>query len=324
MPCYSPIVAWRSRDRGASGKALLTFKKEQGVGFKLNLPCGQCIGCRLEKSRQWAMRCVHEASLYEANSFITLTYNDENLPKDRNLNKEHWKLFMKKLRNRFPETKIRYYHCGEYGTWCRDCDKSEKSCRCDHFLPGPGRPHYHACIFNFDFADKVYFKTINGQRLYTSDVLANTWGFGFCTVGDVTFESAAYVPRYIMKKVTGDMADEHYRVADKDTGEVYDLEPEYTTMSRGGTGGLGGIGSEWYRRYKSDVFPSDEVIIRGKNMKPPKFYDEIYKVEDPQAYERMKDNRVKAALRDKENSTWQRLGVRETVKKAQVNMLKRD
>lgn len=82
MLCYSPLVAWRG-ERLPSGKRSVVFKKSDAVqslsAFEIKLPCGQCIGCRLERSRQWAMRCVHEASLYEKNCFITLTYDDSHL-----------------------------------------------------------------------------------------------------------------------------------------------------------------------------------------------------------------------------------------------------
>ncbi len=309
MPCYRPIDAYRSKKRGSTGKQQITFRIDEAVGFKISLPCGQCIGCRLEKSRQWAMRCVHEASLYDDNCFLTLTYNDENLPVDGSLNKEHWKGFMKRLRARFPEHKIRYYHCGEYG---------------ERYM----RPHYHACIFNFDFIDKVFFKTTNGQKLYTSATLEQVWPWGFSTIGSVTFESAAYVARYIMKKVTGEKADEHYKRVNPETGEIVDLVPEYTTMSRGGNvkgeANLGGIGSGWFSRFSGDVFPDDCVVIRGKEMKPPKFYDELYEIDDPIAYATMKADRVREARKQKEDNTWQRLQVKETVKKAQIAMLKRE
>ena len=158
------------------------------------------------------MRCHHEASLYQDNCFITLTYSDEHLPSDKSLHVDHFQKFMKRLRKRFGEG-VRYYHCGEYG---------------EKYM----RPHYHACLFNFDFPDKKIWKENNGNRLYISESLSELWPFGFVTIGDVTFESAAYVARYIMKKVNGDLAESHYERVDWDTGEVYHLKPEYTTMSR--------------------------------------------------------------------------------------------
>ena len=148
MPCYHPLKGFRSREKNSSGKRSITFNHNQGyTDMEITIPCGQCIGCRLERSRQWAIRCVHEASLYQDNCFITLTYSPEHLPKDNSLHKEHFQLFMKRLRKAFGQ-KIRYFHCGEYG---------------ENF----SRPHYHACLFNVDFKDKELLKNFNGNKIYT-------------------------------------------------------------------------------------------------------------------------------------------------------------
>ncbi len=281
MPCFHPLRAWRDRSKA------ITFTHRDGVGFGFPLPCGQCRGCRLERSRQWAMRCVHEASLFEENCFITLTYSDEFLPSDGSLNKKHFQDFMKRLRSRFVGRRIRFFHAGEYGSKYR-------------------RPHYHACLFNFDFSDKKLFKRDNGVSLYTSVVLDSVWKFGFCSVGSLTFESAAYCARYIMKKVTGDLAAEHYLGCDDFTGEVVELLPEYTTMSR-----RPGIGREWYERFRGDVFPGDDVVLRGRKMRPPRFYDCLYEQENPDDFARIKAERVRASYRAAADSTPERLAVRE-------------
>ena len=180
MTCFHPIQAYKSTELTKKGKRKIVFKKAEGVPFlELTLPCGQCVGCRLERSRQWAIRCVHEASMHKKNCFITLTFDNQHLPKDGSLDVRDFQLFMKRVRKRFG-TNIRFYHCGEYG---------EKL----------GRPHYHACLFNFDFEDKILWKEINGQKLYISQSLSELWPFGFSTIGEVTYQSAAYVARYIMK-----------------------------------------------------------------------------------------------------------------------------
>ena len=203
MACFHPITAWRANVgvNAGTGKVPIVFKKEYGLPeTEMQVPCGQCIGCRLERSRQWAIRCVHEASLYPINCFITLTYSPEyedrlriSLPdietgevvgSQLSLTsqcKRDYVLFMKRLRKKFGEG-IRFFHCGEYG---------EEN----------GRPHHHAIIFNHDFADKKVWKTNNGVVLYRSKMLEELWPYGFATVGCVSFESAAYVARYITKKV---------------------------------------------------------------------------------------------------------------------------
>ena len=133
----------------------------------LQLPCGRCIGCRLERSRQWAMRCVHEASLSPYNSFITLTYDDAHLPYRSDLDYPAFQRFLKRLR-KTASSPVRFYMCGEYG-------------------PLTQRPHYHACLFNFDFADKTYWRTSDaGSRCYRSELLDRLWGLGHAECGAVT------------------------------------------------------------------------------------------------------------------------------------------
>lgn len=254
------------------------------------------------------MRCVHEAQLHEENAFITLTYAPENVPPGGTLIKKDFQDFAKRLRKKFADRKIKYFHCGEYG------DRT-------------GRPHYHALLFGLDFADKrPWKKSADGSQIFTSEILSGLWPAGFCTTGAVTFESAAYVARYVMKKITGARAKKHYETVDPDTGEVTDRLPEYTTMSLKGNapGEPGGIAAAWYKQFKGDVFPSDFVVVRGQKMKPPKFYDRLLELEDPEARAVVRESRMAAALkRDHDNST-ARLLVREKVKIAQTKLLKRE
>lgn len=308
MPCYSPITGYVSREVNPTGKRSIVFDHKDGyTDMKQTLPCGRCIGCRLEKSRQWAVRCIHEAQLYDENCFITLTFDEYHIDNDYSLRKADFQKFIKRLRKyvtskeclqKYPSIyrrKIRYYHCGEYGELYR-------------------RPHHHACIFNFDFPDKEII--YDGKyKLYTSALLSQIWTdpksempYGYSTVGEVTYESAAYVARYIIKKITGDKAEKHYQ------GRV----PEYTTMSR-----RPGIASEWFKKYTSDVYPSDMVVVRdGLICKPPKYYDKIYDTINPQYMARLKHIRSKKAQNNPDN-TYKRLRVRQKVAEINLNKLKR-
>lgn len=301
VPCYHPLHGWRSRTRNESGKRGIVFSRIDGfVDLPVVLPCGQCIGCRLERSRQWAMRCMHEASRSADNVFVTLTYDDEHLPASGSLIKRDFQLFMKRVRRRFSGLSIRYFHCGEYG------DVSN-------------RPHYHAIIFGLDFPDKVLLKeSAAGGRIFISEVLSSLWSHGFCTLGDVTFESCAYVARYVLKKRTGKFADKHYERVVDETGEIVQVLPEYTTMSL-----KPAIGRRWFEEFHKEVFPVDEVIMRGKRMKPPKYYSGLHDIADHEDMERIKGARVKEASKRKGDSTPERLKVRERVKRAQISMLKR-
>ena len=223
MPCYSPIDGYRSRFVNPSGKRSIVFDVKSGYKDRpVTVKCGQCIGCRLEYSRQWAIRCLHESTLYDQNNFLTLTYNDENLPQDQSLVKHHFQDFMKRYRKHVYPKKIRFFMCGEYG---------------ENF----SRPHYHAIIFDHDFHDKELFKTEQDSKLYISPTLQKLWNKGFSTIGAVNFNTAAYVSRYIIKKQTGKDSESHYNKIISDwnpvTGEInfwkeVNLQPEYTTMSR--------------------------------------------------------------------------------------------
>lgn len=242
MPCYHPITAYRSAELSSNGKRRIVFSRSAGlIDRPIQIPCGQCIGCRLEKSRQWAMRCVLEASLYDENTFLTLTYNDDNLPADLSLSKRHLQLFMKRLRKRYGND-IRFYAAGEYG---------------DRSL----RPHYHLILFNFYPPDAELIR-LRPLPLYISQSLFKLWPFGFHSFGMVTFDSAAYVARYCTKKITGPSSEAHYQ----------GREPEFSLMSR-----RPGIGAPWLKRFHRDVYPADTVVLRdGLKLKPPHYFDSLY------------------------------------------------
>lgn len=301
MPCYSLLDGWFAKQRNDSGRRSIVFNlRDALVDRPIKLPCGQCIGCRLEYARQWSIRIMHEASLHDENSFITLTYAPEFLPKSGSLQKRDFQLFMKRYRKKFGNG-IRFFHCGEYGDQL-------------------GRPHYHAAIFGHEFKDKRFHKkTSSGETYYTSETLNKLWGKGYCIIGELEFESAAYIARYITKKVNGDLKEAHYERIDSETGEVYSLCPEYVTMSR-----KPGIGCLWIEKYFDEVYNNDEVIIRGGvACKPPKYYDEFLRLTDEKRYNKVKSmRRVRAASREEQNSD-RRLLDRFEVKKAQFSQLVR-
>lgn len=336
MPCFHPLEAFMitdlTIDPSQKGRRKILFSEPRVlskycVSQPVKLPCGQCVGCRLERSRQWAIRCVHEASLHSTNSFITLTFSPEYLETRSNkwsLDYREFQLFMKRLRRKFG--KVRFYHCGEYGEMCRQCNQSLYMCArssCKKMDKILGRPHYHACLFGFDFPDKELWKiTDGGCKLYISKSLEDLWTdpktgmqMGFCTIGDVTFESAAYVARYIMKKITGDLSDDYY--VRFDSGEC--LKPEYTTMSR-----KPGIGRAWLDEYINDVYPQDFVIMNGRKLRPPRYYDGVLKVQRPYCFDDIKFKREENAKLHVDNNTPERLKVREAVQLDSFNLLPRN
>jgi hypothetical protein len=258
MACAYPLTAYRDR-RGPNpetGKTPLVFRPGHGdPGTSVSIPCGQCMQCRLNRCRQWAIRCVHEAMMWDHNQFVTLTYNQEHISRCLNgsLNKGDFVAFMKALRKECGNG-IRFFHCGEYG------DSGD-------------RPHHHVCLFNLDLRDRTLWTIRQGVPLYRSATIEKCWTYGFSSVGNVTWDSAAYVSRYVTKKITGPAAQEHYG------GRI----PEYCTMSR-----ACGIGRPYVEAFGGDIYPRDEVVIKGLTLKPPKYYDYLYDKIDHDDLERIK------------------------------------
>lgn len=293
MPCYMPLKAYR-----APGGRIVFSAKAGFSDLPVTLPCGQCIGCRIERGRQWALRCVHEAQQHVRNCFITLTYKPDCLPDDGSVDVREWQLFAKRLRKVVGP--FRFFHCGEYGD--------------ENF-----RPHYHALLFGVDFAsDRVAIRRVGEHYLYQSRLLDDVWERGFATIGSVSFQSAAYVARYCMKKANGPLAKERYRRIDLRTGEEYFVKPEYVTMSRNP-----GIGAGWFKRYRKDVFPSDEVVHEGRRFRTPRYYDDLLERVSPEELESVKaKRRARVAARASE-LTEDRLRVKEVVAAARLSRLKR-
>lgn len=280
VSCLTPLHGFR-----APGGQIKFTRNGAWSDRPVTVGCGQCIGCRLDRSRGWAIRCMHEAQMHETSSFVTLTYDDEHLPPDNGLDVEHWQEFAQRFRDQLG--KFRYFHCGEYGDNNR-------------------RPHYHAAIFGHDFrSDRDMLRT-TPHELWTSPSLEALWGKGYVTVGNLTVESAAYVARYVTKKLTGEAGNNHYQWVDPATGESRALKPPYATMSR-----RPGLGSKWLEKYHGDVYPDDFVVTSdGKKMRTPKFYDDWYEKRFPAEMEAVKRARAARGKSHEENNTPDRLHTR--------------
>lgn len=289
MTCYHPLTMYWTGNYTAAGKKEYTFNVSQGYrDMSQQVPCGQCIGCRLKRSRDWSIRCMCEARTHDKTCFITLTYAPDFLPQNGTLVKKHVQDFFKRLRKNLG-IKVRYYMCGEYGT--------ERS-----------RPHYHICLFGHNFPDKKLWKVNNGYPLYNSASLSKLWPFGWAVIGELTFDSAAYVARYILKKQLGK------------NSNIYDelgIIPEYTAMSR-----RPGIGADWFDTYHSDVFANDfKVFFKNVKVGMPKYYEKMFDIYYPEAYNLYKRYlRVKAKLSPLDIDDFRRL---ETCKYMQIKRLVR-
>lgn len=217
MACFHPVTAWTARaPNEQSGKHSIQFRSNGTPS--LEVPCGRCTGCRADKALMWSIRLYHESLFHRRNSFLTLTYADA--PDE--LNKKHLQDFFKRARHYY---KFRYFACGEYGEQTR-------------------RPHYHAVFFGENFQDG---KIQINSDLYTNQRLADLWGHGQVSVGNVTFESCAYVAGYVHKKA-----------GDEDTFNLMSSNP--------------GLGKQWLLKYFDDVRRTGTVSVNGKEFPVPARY----------------------------------------------------
>lgn len=293
MPCMKPMVMHKS----AAKKQIDAIQCPDDRNFYV-LPCGKCITCRLDHARAWAMRCYHEAQFHDENCFITLTYNNENLPLCNSVCKYHFQKFIKRLRQHLvrkfsSERRIKYYGCGEYGE-------------------SLGRPHYHVLIFGYAPSDmeilhatkrkrwKCFVRNSPNFDLYTSKEVEKLWGKGFITVGECSFESAGYIARYVTKKFTGEKSDTHYN----------GRSPEWSLMST-----RGAIGKKWIEKYPTDVYPKDYCTINGNKFRPPRYYDKQIIKSHPELFESVAKSRKERSEKHYINST-------EAVRRGLVKKLK--
>lgn len=269
------------------------FKFGKNIKSIKMIPCGQCINCRINRSRDWANRIMMECKDFKYNYFVTLTYADKHIPIKKTLNEETGEVITGKTlskkdlqkfnhdlrqywERKFNHTGIRYYECGEYG--------SENL-----------RPHYHCIIFNLPYLTDLtlYRVTDIGDKLYTSKTLENIWKKGYVVVGEVTYDSAAYVARYVLKKHFGKDADAYYKALAKD--------PEFTTMSR-----MPGIGRNYYEENKETIYATDEMFIQGKKgivkVKPSTYYDRLYEQDNPEGFKKIKRKRDRANILGTKNT----------------------
>lgn len=279
MLCTAPRSAWQPSSGGPLlfsprriSDAGISFEHRFGVGpvgYKaFKLPCGQCLSCRIDIARQAAVRCVHEAQMHEHSTFITLTYDSDHLPppgrKGPSLVKEDFQLFAGRLRERMGSMVI--FYCGEYGEL-------------------RSRPHFHAAVFGFRFPDQEQVEnSCSGLPQYDSKLLSRIWGKGRTRIGELNFDSAAYIARYTVKKVIGKGAGDHYG----------DRVPEYCVYPK-----RPALGRTWFERFYRDVFPGDEVVVSrdgiGYPQRPPRYYVKLLERVDPSMAAYVRDNRARRA-----------------------------
>lgn len=296
MSCYHPLKAMKQVDLRTG-----EFVKMQFIDFKPaakrnikvergrtlletyeEIPCGKCTGCRMQYAENWAIRCILEARQWKDNCVITLTYNNEHLPKGKKIDpntgeileenvtlcKEDVQKFFKRLRKtyskKYNQNNIRFFMCGEYG------DKR-------------GRPHYHVILFNCYIPDQEFFKfNNNGFKIYNSKEIEKIWGLGDVKINELSYEMCAYIARYVLKKQKDKGSKEWYEC----NGQV----PEFTNMSR-----RPGIAYKYFEKNKEKIYETEEIWLQTKKTlkayKPGRYFDTKFEQENEEEFKKIKAKR---------------------------------
>lgn len=288
MACYHPSEV-------AVERKLLGQRKADFV----TVPCGSCLGCRADQARQWMIRIVHEGLVTDYHKgrtippmFVTLTYEDKRIPENGSLAPEDFRLFIKRLRRFNSGRRLTYYGCGEYGSVT-------------------DRPHYHAVLFGADFPDRIEYTRRNGAPVWVSEALGALWPSGLHELTASTPATAAYVAGYVRKKVSKRYNRTHYSRVNPLTGELVEIQQEFSRMSR-----RPAIGRRWIEQFWRDVYPRDFVVIEGRPMKPPRYYDKWMEDNQPEVMEEVRYQRYL----DAEHIGDEKLIMKEKVHRARVDL----
>jgi hypothetical protein len=255
MECFAPLKANRATDGSISFSNL--------EGSNLSLPCGQCMGCRIQRTQMWTIRMLNEAKCHDHNSVLTLTYDDSNLPSNGSLEPQDVTLFIKRLRKSLSPKKISYFYCGEYGE-------------------NLSRPHYHLVLFGHDFSsDRQFFYKTNHVTFYNSSSLSKLWRKGHATLSDFSKEGAQYTAKYVLKKVNGKKQLSHYKLK----------LPEFSRMSK-----KPAIGKRFLEQYYPEIYDNRCVRDFQNSYKVPRYYDKWLEKHHLAIYELTKQQREAASL----------------------------
>lgn len=312
MSCYHPLMGIPKGIDPRSGKMQYLIKPfpkdfhgDSGIDGIVTIPCGKCIGCRLDYSRQWANRCMLEMQYHEEAWFVTLTYDQAHVPlswytdpdtgeafQAMTLRKRDFQLFMKRLRKEYEPQKIRFFAAGEYG------DKKL-------------RPHYHVILFGLHIDDlQLYEEHVGDFPYYTSERLQKVWDSGLdnwidlkyiskggitplatrgmVIIAPVNWQTCAYVARYVIKKQKGPASAVY---------QLHNIEPPFSLMSR-----KPGIGRQYYDDHL-DLYDYQSINVStpegGRKFRPPKYFDRLRMQDAPEQYEQIRSFRQFAANENK-------------------------
>lgn len=311
MACFHPISAWQDLK---SGRWLFHQSAKHELGPRMDTPCRQCMGCRLDLAQEKSLRAIHESAFHERSCFLTLTLDDDHFPSSQAAWVESFDYGLKRIRKGFAKrgVLIRTMGCLELGGQTH-------------------RPHGHLLVWGADYPrDRPVARGESGSMCYESDELCKAWRLGHATVGDLTEQSAGYVARYtVTKRSVRDQRGDFVEVVHPVTGEIVSLRPSMSwAVSRGrgskGKPGLGGIGRQWFDAYGVQALEQGAVILAGGVRRPvPAFYSKLGKRLDP-----LLGSEAAAAAEVLVNASWRerlpdRLAVREEVFAAKTRSLKR-
>lgn len=265
MSCYHPLQGARLPNGTVKIFAQLSTALKNYQGEILKIPCGRCVGCRLDYASDWADRMCIESKLRDHSWFVTLTYDDEHVPYTddlcQTLKPKDMTDFLKRYRRAIEPEKISYYYSGEYGTQTL-------------------RPHYHMILFGSSIYDlELYQKSPNGVY-YKSKWFDSIWQKGNCIITEFSWQTASYTARYVLKKLG--MPKEHW-----DHVSIY---PEFSRCSR-----RPAIGRRYFDQFYEEIYKNDEIFLSGgKVVKPPKYFDNLLKGMDLDLLEHVKEIRRKS------------------------------
>lgn len=340
MSCYHPLKAFqvgynpsgKPKYKICSYDVECVYVKSDGSSFAssvrnysplyrcieefIEIPCGKCIGCRLEYSRQWANRCMLELQEHDSSYFCTFTYDDAHLPISyyadpdtgeaipcATLVKRDFQLLMKRIRKEFDSDKIRFFGCGEYGS-------------------STLRPHLHIILFGLHLDDLKYYKrSPQGYDYFNSPRLQSCWKKGYVVVGEVNWQTCAYVARYVTKKLTGNLASFY---------SDFNIEPPFILMSR-----KPGIARNYYDENADNIYKYDNIVLSNPEkplkFKPPRYYDKLFDIDNPvqsaiikKQRKVMAENARQLKLSKTDLPYLDLLEVEENVKLEQIKSLKRN
>lgn len=276
--CTSPKKAWLPKKPDKDGKKPLLFKPPNHTKIFdyeiIETPCNHCIACEKLRALRTAVQLACELKTTLGDSlFLTLTYNDENLPSDFSVNKNHLQNFLKKLRH----WRIKTDHIGNF----RYLSQNEYGGKFS-------RPHVHIAGFNLTIPDLRSVQSKGAYQAFDSEIINQLWGKGDVHIIRLCFENCLYIANHHIDEKVDNKGKVHETPIIHPVTKrlIKTRKPEFSTRSS-----RPGIGKDFFKKYFSDIYPGDFMINKGQEMPVPKYFDALLKKHDLQLFEEIKKKR---------------------------------